>query len=91
MSTNDAPTSYPTSPPRTLVRARDGRMLAGVCAGIANYLGIDVTVVRLITAVLSLVGGGGVIAYLVAWLLIPEEGASKSEAARLADRFTQRR
>ncbi len=66
-------------------------MLAGVCAGVADYLGVDVTVVRLVTAVLTLIGGGGAIVYIAAWLLVPEEGASKSEAARLAERFAQRR
>lgn len=49
-------------------------MLAGVCQGVANYFGIDATVVRLAAVVLALVTfGGAVIAYLAAWVLIPEE------------------
>jgi phage shock protein PspC (stress-responsive transcriptional regulator) len=66
---------------KVLVRKRDGRMLAGVCAGLADYLGFDATVIRLILAVVSLVTGGtGVLAYLVAWLIIPDEGQQKSIA-----------
>jgi phage shock protein PspC (stress-responsive transcriptional regulator) len=51
-------------------------MLAGVAAGIARYLGVDVTVVRIVFAVLAVVGGAGVPLYLAGWLLIPEEGSS---------------
>jgi phage shock protein C len=66
---------------KVLVRRRDGRMLAGVCAGVADYLGIDVTVVRVIWAVVSIVtGGAGVLAYLVAWIIIPDEGQKSSIA-----------
>ena len=66
---------------KILVRARKGRMVAGVCAGLADYFGIDVTLVRLIVAVLSvLTGGAGVLAYLVAWAIIPNEGADTSIA-----------
>jgi phage shock protein C len=60
---------------KVLMRPRDGRMLAGVCAGIADYFSLDVTLVRVIWAVVSVItGGAGVLAYLVAWILIPEEG-----------------
>jgi phage shock protein C len=60
---------------KVLVRSRDGRMLAGVCAGIAGYFGLDVTLVRVIWAVVSVItGGAGVLAYLVAWVIIPDEG-----------------
>ena len=60
---------------RVLVRPRDGRMLAGVCAGVAGYFGLDVTLVRVTWAVVSvLTGGAGVLAYLVARILIPDQG-----------------
>ena len=66
---------------RVLVRRRDGRMLAGVCAGLADYLGLDVTVVRVIWAVVAVItGGAGVLAYLVAWIIIPDEGQQSSIA-----------
>jgi phage shock protein PspC (stress-responsive transcriptional regulator) len=58
-----------------LVRSRDGRKLAGVCAGLADYFGVDVTLVRVIWAVVSVLTSGlGVLAYLVAWAIIPDEG-----------------
>jgi phage shock protein PspC (stress-responsive transcriptional regulator) len=54
-------------------------MLAGVCAGAAEYFGIDVTLVRVIVAVVCVFTGGvGVLAYLAAWLIIPEEGEKTS-------------
>lgn len=62
-------------------------MLAGVAAGIARYLGADVTVVRIVLAVLAVVGGAGVPLYLAGWLLIPEEGSEQS----IAGEFIQSR
>lgn len=58
---------------KQLVRYRDDRMVAGVCSGVAAYLGVDVTVVRLL-AVLGAVFSFGTIlvAYVVAWILMPE-------------------
>jgi phage shock protein PspC (stress-responsive transcriptional regulator) len=58
---------------RQLVRRRDDRMVAGVCSGVAAYLGVDVTVVRLL-AVLGAVFSAGsiVVAYVAAWVLMPE-------------------
>ena len=64
---------------RVLVRSQKGRMLAGVCAGAAEYFGIDVTLVRVIVAVVCVItGGAGVLAYLAAWLIIPGEGEKTS-------------
>jgi phage shock protein C len=60
--------------PRRLVRRSDDRMVAGVCSGVADYLGVDVTLVRLVTVVGAILGFGSLIlAYVVAWALIPEE------------------
>ena len=57
------------------------KKIAGVCAGIAEYVGVDVTLVRLIVAVVAVITGGtGALAYLVAWALIPEEGEPSSIA-----------
>ena len=66
---------------RSLRRSRANRKIAGVCGGIANYLGIDPMLVRLVWAVLTIVPGSillGVLAYLVAWLLT-KEAAPDSE------------
>ena len=60
-------------------------MLAGVCAGIADYLGIDVTLVRVAFVVFTFLGGAGVPAYLACLLLIPEEGHDQSIAGDLVD------
>jgi phage shock protein PspC (stress-responsive transcriptional regulator) len=65
-------TSHPTEA-RRLVRRTDDRMIAGVCSGIADYTGIDVTVVRLAAVVGAVLGFGSlIVAYVVAWLLMPE-------------------
>jgi phage shock protein PspC (stress-responsive transcriptional regulator) len=74
------------SGPKRLERKLNGRMLAGVCAGLADYLGVDPTLVRVIFAVLAFVGGTGVVAYLVAWALIPEEGEPVSIAEKILNK-----
>jgi phage shock protein PspC (stress-responsive transcriptional regulator) len=66
---------------RRLARSRTDRKLAGVCAGIADYFEVDVVLVRAAWVVLSIVPGaviGGVLAYLAAWLVIPEGTTSVS-------------
>jgi phage shock protein C len=69
---------------KTLVRSRKGRMVAGICAGAAEYFGLDVTLVRVIVAVVAvLTGGAGLLAYLAAWAIIPEEGEKTSIAENL--------
>ena len=60
---------------KRLTRAEEGRMIAGVCAGLGRYLGIDVTIVRVIFALLALFAMGGVLLYLVLWLIMPMETA----------------
>ena len=67
--------------PQPLRRPFQDRMLAGVAVGIARYLGVDATVVRIVLAVLTVVGGVGVPIYLAGWLLIPEEGREQSIAS----------
>ena len=59
---------------RPLVRRRDDRMVAGVCSGMADYLGLDPTVVRVAAVLGAVVSCGTVaIAYVAAWILMPEE------------------
>jgi phage shock protein PspC (stress-responsive transcriptional regulator) len=76
--------------PQPLCRPAHDRMLAGVAAGLADYLGIDVLIVRIVFAVLAVVGGAGVPLYLAGWLLIPEEGAEQSIASDLIQSITTR-
>jgi phage shock protein C len=68
---------------KVLVRSRNGRMVAGVCAGAAEYFGIDVTLVRALVAVIT--GGAGVLAYLAAWAIILSEGEKASPAENIAN------
>ena len=58
---------------KKLYRSRNDKKLAGVCAGLAKYLNMDVTVIRLIMVLLTLFVGGGLLAYIVCALVIPEE------------------
>ncbi len=65
------PAGFPP-PPSRLYRSNTDRMVAGVCAGIAQNYGWDVTLVRLVLVLCVLCGGFGVLAYVVAWIVIPE-------------------
>ena len=79
-------TTYDRPARQELRRSADDRMLAGVAGGVARYLDVDATLVRIAFVVLTIVGGGaGVPLYLAAWLLIPEDGADKSIAASFLD------
>lgn len=62
------------APARRLTRSRDDKILGGVCAGIAEYAGLDVTLVRLLTVLGVVFGFGSVaVAYVVAWVLLPKD------------------
>jgi phage shock protein C len=70
---------------KVLVRPRNGRMVAGVCAGAAEYFGVDVTLVRVIVAAVAVItGGAGALAYLAAWVIIPGEGEKAPPAENTA-------
>ena len=56
---------------KKLTKSSD-KMICGVCAGIGEYLGIDATVVRLLWVLFSVMGGAGLIAYIIAAIIIPE-------------------
>ena len=71
---------------KRLERKIEGRWLAGVCAGLADYLGVDANLIRVIVAVLVLFGGFGALAYVLAWALVPEEGESASIAEKLINK-----
>ena len=58
---------------RKLVRPREGRRIAGVCAGVAQYYGWNVTAMRLIWLLLFLFGGTGGLLYLILWAVMPNE------------------
>ena len=56
---------------KKLYKSNQNKMIGGVCGGIAEYFGIDPTVVRLIWALFSLMGGSGILAYIIAAIIIP--------------------
>jgi phage shock protein C len=58
---------------RRLVRPQHGRMLAGVCAGVAAHFDMDVSLVRVLWVLISVFTGVGLLAYPIAWIVIPEE------------------
>ncbi|HLN75729.1 MAG TPA: PspC domain-containing protein [Nocardioidaceae bacterium] len=68
-------TPPPSSPaPKRLVRSRDDRWISGVCGGVAAYLGVDANLVRLVVVLGTVLGLGSLaVAYVVAWILMPEE------------------
>ncbi len=58
---------------RRLYRSRTDRKLAGVCGGLAQYLNADATLIRVLFLVLALLGGSGLVIYLLMWIIVPEE------------------
>ncbi len=62
---------------KRLYRSRSERIIAGVCGGLGQYINVDPTLIRLIFIVLALLGGPGIIVYLIMWLIVPEEPLAK--------------
>ncbi|AEU37489.1 PspC domain-containing protein [Granulicella mallensis] len=61
-----------SAPQGRLVRPREGRMIAGVCAGFAQHYGWDVTLVRIVLCLVVLCGAGSpILGYFIAWILMP--------------------
>ena len=71
-TTTDSTTPDPS--PKRLERARDGRMLTGVAAGMGRYLGVDANLVRIGFVALTFLGGSSILVYLAAAALLPGEG-----------------
>ena len=72
------------SSPARLTRSRDDAKIAGVCAGVARYLGIDVTLVRILWVLLAIWPPAiGLIAYIVCWIVMPKEPLLLPAASQL--------
>ncbi|AKJ40177.1 MULTISPECIES: PspC domain-containing protein [Methanosarcina] len=57
-----------------LYRSKKNRIIAGVCGGLGEYFKVDPTLIRLLWLLISIVGtGSGLVAYIIAWIIIPEE------------------
>jgi len=67
--------SGPPAPPKRLTRSISDKKIAGVCGGLAEYLDMDSTLVRLIWVMMALFVGWGVLGYLIAWIVLPEQPA----------------
>src|SRR2546430_3649997 len=68
---------------KRLERTLSPRIIAGVCGGLARYFGLSPAVFRLGLIVLTLLGGAGILVYLAAVLVIPEEGRSEEHTSEL--------
>jgi phage shock protein C len=58
---------------KRLQRSRTEKMIGGVCGGLAAYFGADPTIVRVLWVAVTLLGGAGLIAYLIMWVIMPQE------------------
>jgi len=58
---------------KKLYRSRKDSKIAGVCGGIAEYFNVDATIIRLLAVLTIFFGGGGIVAYIIAWIIIPLE------------------
>jgi phage shock protein PspC (stress-responsive transcriptional regulator) len=87
---NDIPLTAPGDTTRELRRPKDDRMVAGVAAGLAEYFGLRPAIYRIAFAALALVGGAGILLYVVAALVIPTEGADESVAEDFLRRHRDR-
>jgi phage shock protein C len=84
--TSHTQNSVGVSAKRPLRRRDDTRMLGGVAGGTAQFFDVDVLYVRIGLVALAVFGGGGVVLYVAAWALIPEEGTDVSLAQKILRR-----
>lgn len=73
MPAKSKPKAETATVPKRLLRSESDRMLGGVCSGIANYFSVDPALVRLAFVAFTIFGGGGVLAYLILWVILPTE------------------
>ena len=76
--------------PRRLFRAEDGRWLGGVCAGLGRYFELNPMIYRIGFVALALAGGTGILLYVAAWLVMPDEGVEDSIAAEAIKKRRER-
>lgn len=58
---------------KRLYRSRDEKIIGGVAGGLAEYLQLDVTLIRVVWVLVTLLGGSGLLAYLIMWIIVPQE------------------
>ena len=96
MTTTTDPFGPPTAPapppgPRRLRRSRTDRVGAGVAGGLGEYFGVDPVLFRVLFATAAFFGGAGVLAYLLAWIAIPEQGTVHAPIDRFVGELRRRR
>lgn len=65
---------------KRLYRSRDERMIWGICGGLAKYLGVDPTIVRVLAVLSLILGGWGILAYIILWFIVPLEPSNAGAA-----------
>jgi len=71
---------------KRLYRDKSNEMIAGVCSGIAEYLDVDATIIRLVFVLFAFLGGGGLWIYLVLWIIMPEKPVTLSEVVEVHEK-----
>src|SRR5579875_79206 len=89
--TSTVPGTERATPPKVLRRSRTDRVGAGVAGGLGQYFGFDPVLFRVLFATAAFFGGVGVIAYVLAWIAIPEEGADNPAVDRWLEWLRRRR
>lgn len=65
-------------PARKLVRSPNNRMIAGVCSGLGEFFSVDPTLIRLLFVFAAIIGGPGLVAYVIFWIVVPLEPEEQS-------------
>lgn len=76
---------------KKLYRSRKDSKIAGVCGGIAEYFDVDPTIIRLLAVLTIFFGGGGIIAYIIAWIIIPLKSLEEVSYASSEDKINAKK
>ena len=71
---------------KKLYRSRKDTKIAGVCGGIAEYFNVDSNIIRLLAVLTVFFGGGGIIVYIIAWIIIPLESVEDESSDKQTSR-----
>ena len=75
---------------KKLYRSRKDTKIAGVCGGIAEYFNVDSNIIRLLAVLTIFFGGGGIIAYIIAWIIIPLEPVKDESSDKQTSRSREK-
>ena len=74
---------------KKLHRSKDDRWLAGVCGGIAEYFNVDGTLIRILFVLFGFAVGGGILIYIILWIIMPEAADGVSDAGTIEDQKSE--